>query len=294
MLITLRPGVNRENLLNALQSVYTDVFNLRAGGGPGRTAHDRLLAYIEWTNSAVRMLDGQISSEDLDRLVLTDRYRLLVSGSAVSLTGTDVQVQRAVNEWVSLELDARVAGFEAVIKELQGRIARWSGDEHCVVPDTSFYIHHPDKLQDIDLGAVTYDRLADFVVLMPMVIVDELDRLKESKDRHVRWRASYTLALLDRLFRKSTGRELLREKPAEPDPDGWPPREIRIELLFDPPGHARLPIADDEIIDRALSVQPLTGQPVTLLTYDTGQAMRARHAGLQVVKLTVETGERPE
>lgn len=198
MLITLRPGVNRENLLNALQSVYTDVFNLRAGGGPGRTAHDRLLAYIEWTNSAVRMLDGQISSEDLDRLVLTDRYRLLVSGSAVSLTGTDVQVQRAVNEWVSLELDARVAGFEAVIKELQGRIARWSGDEHCVVPDTSFYIHHPDKLQDIDLGAVTYDRLADFVVLMPMVIVDELDRLKESKDRHVRWRASYTLALLDR------------------------------------------------------------------------------------------------
>ena len=33
-------------------------------------------------------------------------------------------------------------------------------------------------------------------VLVPIVIVDELDGLKHSKDKHVRWRAGYTLAVL--------------------------------------------------------------------------------------------------
>jgi hypothetical protein len=44
MLITPCPGVNRDNLLKTLQSVHTDVFNLRGGGGPARSAHDRWLA----------------------------------------------------------------------------------------------------------------------------------------------------------------------------------------------------------------------------------------------------------
>jgi hypothetical protein len=55
----------------------------------------------------------------------------------------------------------------------------------------------------------------------------------------------------------------------------------------------RLPIEDDEIIDRALAVQPLVDRPVTLITYDTGQSTRARKAGLQVVKLRKDIGEEP-
>jgi len=51
-------------------------------------------------------------------------------------------------------------------------------------------------------------------------------------------------------------------------------------VLFDLPGHVRLAINDDEIVDRALSVQILSGKDVTFLTYDTNQALRARHAGL--------------
>jgi hypothetical protein len=69
--------------------------------------------------------------------------------------------------------------------------------------------------------------------------------------------------------------------------------EITIELIFDPPGHVRLPINDDEIIDRVLAIEPLTDRKVTLLTYDTGQSTRARNAGLQVVKLSKEIGEEP-
>ena len=123
-LVTPRPGVNRDNLLKTLQSVHTDVYNLRGGGGAG-TAHERLLAYLEWASAAVRMLGNQVSTADLDHLVLTGRYRLLLSGVG-TMTNTEQPVQRVVNGLVSLELDERVAAFDAAIKALERQIARWS------------------------------------------------------------------------------------------------------------------------------------------------------------------------
>jgi hypothetical protein len=48
-----------------------------------------------------------------------------------------------------------------------------------------------------------------------------------------------------------------------------------------------------DIIDRALAAQALAGTAVTLLTFDTSQAQRARIAELRVNKLTVPIGEEP-
>ena len=69
---------------------------------------------------------------------------------------------------------------------------------------------------------------------------------------------------------------------------------VLMDILYDPPRHERLPINDDEIIDRALAAQGLAGTPVTLLTYDTSQAARGRHAGLAVNKLAKPLGDEPE
>lgn len=292
MLITPRPGVNRDHLLNVLRSMQGDVFNLRGGGGPAHNARERVLAYLDWANSAVRMLGGQISSSDLGRLVLTDRYRLLLT-TAGTLTGTDTPTQRVVNGLLALELEERVAAFDAGITALQNQILRWSGYEHCVMPDTSFYIHHPDKLEAVDPGKLLGDPHTDFVVLVPMVIIDELDRLKETKDKQARWRAGYTLAILDRLFEDGKARAQLRRGETGPEAKVAPLGNVWIELVFEPAGHVRLPDSDDEIIDRALSVEPLANRKVTLLTYDTGQSMRARNAGLQAIKLTHDIGEEP-
>lgn len=51
------------------------------------------------------MLGLQVSSSDLDHLVLTERYRLLLGG-VVGMTATELPVQRMQNGLVSLELDA--------------------------------------------------------------------------------------------------------------------------------------------------------------------------------------------
>jgi len=52
------------------------------------------------------------------------------------------------------------------------------------------------------------------------------------------------------------------------DQGGIPSGEIGLDVLFDLPSHVRLSINDDEIVDRALSVQILSGKDVAFLTYD--------------------------
>lgn len=125
-------------------------------------------------------------------------------------------------------------------------------------------------------------------VIVPILIIDELDGLKRSGETLRRWRARHTLKVIEDALASPPVRGLLRN----PAPDGTRGGVI-LDLLFDPPGHVRLPISDDEIIDRALAAQGLAGTPVTLLTFDTGQAMRAREAGLRVHKFTVPVGEEP-
>lgn len=292
MLVTPRPGVDRKHLLDTLRQVYTDVFNLRGGGGNG-TAYDRLLAYLNWGTDAVSALGNQISSADLDRLVLTKRYEQLLGGVG-GLAGTDQT--RLVNLLVSLELTQRVDAFDAAIKALSMEITRWQRRGWTLVADSSFYIEHSEKLEDAGLSGLLPAEWDDTVhLVVPMVVVDELDSLKQHKDRRIRWRAGYTLAVLDRLFHDSTEQATLRKADqAKHAATGVRDGEITLELLFDPPGHVRLPINDDEIVDRAVAVKAVAGREVTLLTYDTGQAMRGRSAGLHVVKLTKPIGEEAE
>ena len=123
MLVTPRPGVDRRNLLDILGQVHTRAFNLRSGGGPN--AYGWLLSYLEWTDEAVRMLGSQISSADLERLVLTKSYERLLTGIG-NMNGTQVEVQRVVNGMVSTELSQRVTAFEETIKALNEQIQRWA------------------------------------------------------------------------------------------------------------------------------------------------------------------------
>lgn len=296
MLITPRPGVSLDNLIENLQRIHSDAFNLRAGGG-AQTAHKRLLAYLEWASGAARMLRYQISEADLAALVLNKRYELLLSSSG-GLASTEREVQRVVNDLVSLEMDQRVTDLDEAIKTLQSERQRWSRAGDLVLPDSNFYIHHPQKLEVADFAQAAGLPGTRAHVLVPMVIIDELDGLKRQNKQPARWRAGYTVAVLDRVF-QNVGRGItvgqLRGDNITVTPQGevMGLGEVTMGLLLDPPGHVRLPINDDEIVDRAVAVQTLADRDVTLLTYDTGMSTRARNAGLRVVKLQEDIGEEP-
>jgi hypothetical protein len=289
MLVTPLPGTSRDHLLKTLREQHSAASNVWSGHQG--SAQCWLDAYLEWATSALQHLGNQVTRADIDRLVLTPGYVRLLS-VAGRLTSLEVGTQRVLNGMVSLELQQRVAAFEAACKALDEQLHRWSGQGVFVLPDTTVYIESPDKLEDLDFAPLVDPDWRDspIRVVVPIAVVDELDGLKNKASKpHARWRAGYTLAHLDQVFIKSTESATLRA--ADPDRSrGY----VRMEMVFDPPGHVRLPISDDEIIERALAIQPLIGRTVTLLTYDTGQSMRARNAGLRVNKLTKPIGDEPK
>jgi hypothetical protein len=284
-LIAPLPGVSREHLRASLHQLWTEAVNIRNvsyGSGPAQLAR-----YVNWTSSAVKVLANQIKPADIDRLILTRGYdRLLTLIGPVASTDT-VSI---MNEMLNLELSQRVTDLEVARDSLNDAIKRWSDHALFIMPDTSVYIEHEKKLADLDFAELVADQRfpnTRLVVLVPIVVIDELDRLKNrSSDRHVKWRAAHALGFIYEKLKDADHPALIQ--PREPQQWLGP---VVMELILDPPGHVRLPIDDDEIVDRAQSMGALTESRVTLITFDTGQSLRARNADLRVVKLAKPPSE---
>jgi hypothetical protein len=273
VLINPLPGGDRAGLLRILRELRDDARATLVSANSAPSTRDYLGAYFKWANDAVKTLHQHVSAADLDRLVLTKRYELL-------LNATDRGVgNRTFNSLVSIELEERARALDAAQQRLHEQITWWSHPGEIVLFDTTVFVMHPRKLEEMDFTAILQSDHG-LRLIVPMLVVDELDGLKQRGDNAARWRAGYTLAVLDRLLANPADRAVLGPG-------------VTVETLFDPPGHTRLPIPDDEIIDRATAVCTLAAKPVTLLTYDTGQSMRARAAGLVAVKLDVERGHEP-
>lgn len=274
------PGVPHDEVLRVLQWAHTAVGNVR-----GRT-HDPIKVvdfYLEWADEAARMLRYAVHAEDINRLILTRRYWAIYAAPGVHAARS-----------VYTEIDDRNADLEAAVSQLQQTRDKWNRSEgKLVVADTSVFCQHPDKLVDIDLAEVLGLRETPVRLMLPVLVLDELDNLKQSKDGHARWRAGHTLGRLDEVL-DANGAGLLRKEDYRAlDSGGIPRGPVYVEVFFDPPGHQPLPINDDEIIDRALAIQTEAGREVTFLTYDTGQSTRARFAGLTVRKLSQDLGPEP-
>jgi hypothetical protein len=288
MLISPRPGANRDNLLQTLRNVHSAVINARSAG---TSAYERLLNYLEWATNSAAQLRNQVSAADLTALVLTPRHDTLLDGVG-HLGGTEQQ--RLVNLLVDQELSDRAETLEAAIKQLQERITEWTEREWFVVADSSFYIQNPEPLAEADLHAILSLPPAEHIrLLFPITVVDELDALKESGKHRSRWRAAHTLGRLDEVLDGSTF-GIMRRADFDGEPALWR-GQMSMEIVLDQPGHVRLPIPDDEIIDRAVAIQALATRKVRLLTCDTGQHTRGRAAGLTVTKVPAkDPGPEPD
>lgn len=82
--------------------------------------------------------------------------------------------------------------------------------------DTNIYIEDPDKLEVIDLARLLSARDEPIHVLIPIIVVDELDSLKRSSNKQTRWRAVYTLADIDRVLTTAPEPGTLRPEDISP------------------------------------------------------------------------------
>jgi hypothetical protein len=209
-----------------------------------------------------------VSREDVGRLVHTTRYWRVVAQEDTE----------EMNALARAELDDAAHRWEVELTEMKQWQARWAVGDHVVVADTCIYLHHLEHFQDIDwhqAAALETDLNVRFVV--PMMVVDELDRLKDRGQGPAKTRARHAVQRLTEMF--AVG-DIDKHRPLKrhPDTDTW----VTIEILADPRGrHQRLPVADDEIVERLVALRDLTNKPVTIVTFDAGMSFRTRQAGLR-------------
>ena len=250
-------------------------------GSAGKVVERQVLDYCRWATDSARELQTVLAEETVERLVLTKTFYALAQGSNA--------LREPAGRLLSVEIELRRSMLATSIAELKSQLNRWNGDDALVVFDTSAFIHAA-KLEEIDwLELLAIDE--PLRLLVPMVVLDELDALKESRDRFLRWRAGYSTAVLARCVEGSTLEGWLHA----PGTGGQSAEGVRVEIVRDPVGHIRLPIVDDEIVDRALAARHIADRAVHLVTYDTGMEMRARGEGsLRVHKQSQPLGPEPD
>jgi hypothetical protein len=291
MLVTLTPGVDRDRVLELLRQASVEIIN----------NHGSKDDYVRWVMKTARMLRGPIAQADLEQLLLTPAFYRLVD---------PVMMGTPQGLWLlEAELSDREALFTAAFETLQKQLDEWNAEAGKVlaVVDTSVFMSHPAWTRDDDPTAVIasipwaeeLDAGSDDVLLvLPEVVIRELDRLKESGNQKLRYRASVTLAVIDKLLADPYNTVPIR--PTDPDWEavaarGEMPRgRVELRVFYDDPAHRPLPDPDAEVIDRARAVQTLAGNAVRLVTMDTGMGLNARRAMLMVSKPAREIEPLPE
>ncbi|MFB9312001.1 PIN domain-containing protein [Nocardioides plantarum] len=269
MTLRLLPGSQPRYAAEELGRQETAVGNVRTGGYLGQ---DLLKEYLKWALGAERMLLNHFTRDSVSAVVFTQRYWALQTSSS-----DNWEMSRLLVEAEIIEQSARLLAEKALLDDAH---TRWTRGR-LLVPDTSALIHGP-KLWEWDPAADLGWRDVPVHIVLPMLVLDELDELKEHTKEHTRYRARQTLKWVAEQIGSSQSFLVGGGSVAE-GPDGLVVRgDIHLDVLLDAPGHVRLPIADDEIVDRAAAIATLSGRDVVLVTNDVSQAYRGRLAGLDV------------
>lgn len=139
-----------------------------------------------------------------------------------------------------------------------------------VVPDTSAFLEG-EYFTNLDWQDLAGAAAQPVRLVVPVLVIEELDAHKRGRDRQ-RDRAISTLRRLWELGGNDP------ERIAH-----IPGHAVTIEVFLDGPWHARRPVNDDEIIQRALVVGEITRQEVVLAAADFAMLYRASAAGLKAV-----------
>jgi rRNA-processing protein FCF1 len=271
-----RPTVTTESLLAALNESVASLSRQQDGHIP----FDRLNSYLTWAHDEVRRFGLMVWSEDIDRLILTRRYW--------SLQGLDPASHGpTLNDLLNLEWDERKRDLEATRDSLRQEIRCWqSRSGALVLPDTNVYLQHRETFDSVDWTAIMDKRDEEIYLLIPLVVVDELDDNKRSNKLDLRGRARDTLRRFERLsIQSGAGVVIPSTQLSHPT--------VRAEILMEDAQHRRLPRADDELVDVAIATQILSGRRVLLVTFDKGMAVRGRSVGLEV-RLLDQADERED
>lgn len=185
--IRLRVGATLAQTIDALRDRAQALQGVLGAG-------HSLDAYLDWVDETHRQLGNCLLPRQVEKLVETPRYW------AVQRMEHLAQAEAWVNQLITREVDSQRRVLEELLTELEGTQVRWQrGTGLIVMPDTNILLHHRHAFQDI----VWPEALAwrgDVNLVIPLVVVTELDRHKRSTNTKVRTRARVTLRTLNELL----------------------------------------------------------------------------------------------
>ncbi|MFC7934389.1 PIN domain-containing protein [Streptomyces cinereoruber] len=217
--------------------------------------------YDQWTLQATKDVLEVFTDRSIAARMRGERYSSIVLGDHATERLAQL-MNFELNELRTyfMELGNEVRLLKAAHAHHQGRT---------VVLDTNDLLHYSryDKIP----WAKLYGK--NTVVVIPHVVVDEIDKKSYATSDTIRKRARGVFALLEQT--------LTEQRQGQATAGG-----VRVEVLLDEPQHVRLPNNDDEIVARACELQQaIAPVQVTVLTGDNGMRARALAWGLDAEKL---------
>lgn len=255
--------VARESLDACLH--YLSSLEGTLGGAPTLVA-TRYMAWVESTESTLRSL---YANPAVPRALHTNRYwqiRGISDGTQrpAGLIRGEIQDQ----ERVLMDLRDQLQHYEVLLASSPG--------ERFLLCDTNVLIHGKPFHQLQWDEQFTEKRIC---ILVPLVVIDELDSLK---DRGVR-PAGGVLKDLDRFLSETSALSRVGVR-----------RAVSLQVVDEPTGHERLRSNDDEIVHQMSYFASLSESPLTLMTRDRGMRVRAQSAGLEARYLPAAYERRAE
>lgn len=232
-------------------------------------------AYLNWVSTTQQQLRTVFADTELEDSLLGRGYWHICALASQSS-------ERLPNRLIGEELVFQVGhpGIHGdpggrigeVAAGLRGLLGLSSRPGRICVLDTNALLHYTwfDQLPWAERMQVPQVRL-----VVPLVVVDELDAKKYARRAEFQQRARELLTRIDRYVTGSP-------------PDGYSPvREgVTVEILPDERGHLRVQGNDPEILERCEFLQQVTGRPVTLITGDSGMRINAQNRDIAVFKLS--------
>ncbi|HKT03057.1 MAG TPA: PIN domain-containing protein [Rugosimonospora sp.] len=236
-----------------------------AAGTIGSSNRDQMLGvYLAWVRTTELQYRNLFADgEMLISLHSPRHWHIRAHGR-----GEDLLVGPAVfGEELETQRHQIAATIES-LKELVHLVER-AGD--VLVLDTNTMLHYRplDEIIWCDETGSSVIRL-----LIPLVVLDELDNKTYASSKQLAGRAETRLRLLDRHLEQAvTGGSEIRSG-------------VTVEILSDPMGHQRNPDVDHEILNRAELVSQVIEKKVVVISGDRGMRVRGISRGMAVKPLS--------
>ncbi len=269
IVIELLPGcLLNEDSVRLFRDIQMDIGNKRSQYGPHQ-------ALMEWAFAAESQLRFLLPPSEIDRLVLTERFHRAIE--ALGLTAPALgELEAAQLRWrtETEQIDAWRNRWQQRIPI--GNPVRYIPPAYLVILDTSMFINQAAPFDETDWHArLGIDAIRGIRLVVPMIVVDQLDNLKDRGPKGVDTSAREALKRLTTLYSPLADMSLSQPLPSV--------NGVDICVLEDPRGpYTRYPDSDAEVIRRAVALQTTTGRTTMLATRDVAMSFRARFEGLAV------------